>query len=516
MRTLIIILTTLLLTTPAFSLNEIILVGQYQGEDSDNYFGDATAMGDFDNDGLDEFIIGANGWNERRGKNYYYDWVGDWPVEAAWTFQGTTPSYSYDWYDHNIGDVNNDGIDDLGLVEMFPGVYGRFDILFGSDPFDSLADWSMEAGAVTNLGYSLDSLGDVNGDGGKDFIMGIWPEGTYATEKRIYFGGEVLDTIPDWRYTSVFSYGKFCGLGDVNTDEYNDVMLFDNELPVLLFFGGSTMDTIPDMIFDGHSNNDNAAIGDVNDDGYNDFSIRLIPAHDTTGRAIYFGGPDVDDIPDAYLLDEFGDPTWAPNFITHGDVNGDGISDIITGDSHSFYNRCAYVYLGSPWFNPVPDALIIGLDPIYYWGQEISVGDVNGDGCDEILISASNYWFETGVVFLYTCPDEWIDYGAGIEPGDLPHTPGWYTLGQNYPNPFNASTTIHFELGKASLISLTVYDLTGHTIKQLVKPKELIPGGYNVTWNGKNDQNQSVSSGIYLMVLQVDQYRETRKMVLMR
>jgi hypothetical protein len=372
----------------------------------------------------------------------------------------------------------------------------------------------MWSGPANVFGWTSDSCGDVNGDGGNDFIMRVWLEGLSYEEMRIYHGGEALDTILDWRYSHVYTHCN--GLGDVDGDHYNDVMLLRNDLSPLLFFGGNPMDTIPDMIFSDYSDNDNAAIGDVNDDGYNDFSIRLIPAHSTTGRAVYFGGPDVDDIPDAFLLDEYGDPTWAPNFITHGDVNGDGISDIITGDSHSFYARCAYVYLGSPWFNPVPDALIIGLDPIYYWGEEISVGDVNGDGCDEILISASNYWFSTGVVFLYTGPDEWIDYGAGIAPGELQHTPGWYVLDQNYPNPFNASTTIHFELGKASTITLTVYDLRGNKVKELISTKTMRPGGYNVSWSGRSSTNQPVASGMYLLEMQVDEFKDIRKMVLMR
>ena len=53
------------------------LVATYDGEAPENDFGHATTFGDFDNDGYEEFIIGALGWNNYLGKNYYYDWNGN-------------------------------------------------------------------------------------------------------------------------------------------------------------------------------------------------------------------------------------------------------------------------------------------------------------------------------------------------------------------------------------------------------------------------------------------------------
>jgi hypothetical protein len=275
------------------------------------------------------------------------------------------------------------------------------------------------------------------------------------------------------------------------------------------------MDTIPDLIFLDYSYDDVAAIGDVNNDGFNDFSVLCFPQSSGQGRAVYFGGVDVDTVRDVFLVDEWGDPTYAFGFVTTGDVNGDGISDLITGDAN-LAGCAAYVYLGGPWFNGVPDAVMQGVASYYNWGEEISVGDVNGDGRDEVLVASSNYWFEVGLAQLFTGPPSWIDYGAAVEPGDLSHTPGWYKLDQNYPNPFNSSTSIHFELGKPSTVNLKIYDIQGNEIKQLIVNKEMLPGGYNVSWNGKNDQNQPVSSGIYLLELQVDQYQQMKKMVLIR
>ena len=517
MRTTIITLTAVtLLTTVAFALNEMTLVGQYVGEGYDNMFGAGTAMGDFDDDGYAEFIVGASWWNDDTGKNYFYDWDGNWPTNYLWTVQGDSANYNYDYSDQNIGDINNDGVDDFGLNEFHAGLhYGRVDIYYGSADFDSIPDFNIIQDSGNGIGVSLDSCGDVNGDSDNDIILMAFLEGNSNYTAQIYFGGDALDTIPDWSYTPSTWYSRCCGLGDVNGDGYNDVMVLGLEVPPLLFFGGSPMDTIPDLVFNDYSYVENAAIGDVNADGYNDFSVRVFPTIPPGGRPVYFGGADVDTIPEVFLQDEFGEFTYAPYFVTHGDVNGDGISDLITGDVN-WRGRASYVYLGSPWFNPVPDAVIEGVASYYNWGEEISVGDVNGDGRDEILISSSNYWFEQGLVQLFTGPEEWIDYGAPVEPGELPRTPGWYKLEQNFPNPFNASTTIHFELGKLSTVSITVFDLAGNKIRDIIKSKEMRPGGYNVSWSGKNQFNQLVSSGIYILELQVDQFKETRKMVLIR
>ncbi len=232
---------------------------------------------------------------------------------------------------------------------------------------------------------------------------------------------------------------------------------------------------------------------------------------------IYLGGAEIDDTPDFIIQDYWGELHSFFGYVTHGDYNGDGIDDFAlrTGGLGIYV---VYIYLGSPWFNAMPDASLIDGTSYNDFGSYLSSGDVNGDGYDELLVSAVEYWFGgfQGRVYLYTRPEEWIDYGAPVEPGELPHRPGWFKLDQNYPNPFNATTTIHFELGKASLINMNIYDLRGSKVKGLITGKELRPGGYNVSWAGINDYNQPVSSGIYLLELKVDQFKEIKKMVLLR
>jgi len=92
--------------------------------------------------------------------------------------------------------------------------------------------------------------------------------------------------------------------------------------------------------------------------------------------------------------------------------------------------------------------------------------------------------------------------------------PGDYELYQNYPNPFNSTTVIRFDLIKSKTVTLTLFDLLGQEITTLFHGK-LTPGTHEIFWNGKNESGTSVSSGIYLYRLTVDNHAITRKMLLL-
>ena len=276
------------------------------------------------------------------------------------------------------------------------------------------------------------------------------------------------------------------------------------------------MDTIPDLEFHPYVKC-GAGIGDVNDDGFCDVALyQRFPAVDSTYTVVYFGGTEMDTVYDVALSGYYYPRIGSLYGISHADINGDGIEDIVCdGDASSIT-----VYLGSPSFNGTADwwysEFWMVLDGITVNG----VGDVNGDGCDEFVLGFPYYdnmsWMNVGKAYLFAGNPDLIDLGASVEPGELTHIPGWYKLDQNFPNPFNASTTIHFELGKLSTVNMTIFDLAGNKIRELIKSQEMRPGGYNVSWSGRNQFNQPISSGIYILELQVDQFKETRKMVLIR
>jgi hypothetical protein len=91
-----------------------------------------------------------------------------------------------------------------------------------------------------------------------------------------------------------------------------------------------------------------------------------------------------------------------------------------------------------------------------------------------------------------------------------------WKLFQNCPNPFNPQTTINYTLPHDGDVSLKIYSITGELVKTLVNDKQDI-GYYTVLWNGKDDRNNEVASGIYFYTLQVgNEYKSTRKMLLLK
>ena len=86
---------------------------------------------------------------------------------------------------------------------------------------------------------------------------------------------------------------------------------------------------------------------------------------------------------------------------------------------------------------------------------------------------------------------------------------------QNYPNPFNPETMIHFTNPIAGNVTLEIYNIRGQKVKTLVN-EDMIAGHHQTVWNGQNESNQSVASGIYLYRLQAGGEQIVRRMVLLK
>lgn len=88
-------------------------------------------------------------------------------------------------------------------------------------------------------------------------------------------------------------------------------------------------------------------------------------------------------------------------------------------------------------------------------------------------------------------------------------------ISQNYPNPFNPSTTIGYSVKEAANVQLEVYNIKGQKVKTLVNDYRT-PGEYNVTWDGRNETDQEVNSGVYFYRIKSEDYSSAKKMILMK
>jgi hypothetical protein len=88
-------------------------------------------------------------------------------------------------------------------------------------------------------------------------------------------------------------------------------------------------------------------------------------------------------------------------------------------------------------------------------------------------------------------------------------------LQQNYPNPFNAQTTMRYHLGNAGHVTMVVYNVLGQKLRTLVD-RQQPAGRHSVLWEGRNDLGREMGSGVYIYELTIGDFRERRKLLMMK
>lgn len=281
-------------------------------------------------------------------------------------------------------------------------------------------------GRITNgrFGHAVAGAGDVNGDGYADVLVGAFGAGGEAAGEVLLFYGSRsgIGREPSWRFTCPVNGAEFGhqveGVGDVNGDGFGDFIVGATYYSgpgsprrtggAFLFLGGKNgPGSQPNWEMTGEEPNSStgfavAAAGDVNGDGYADVLIgawnQSNPGPDPTrGRvALYLGGA-------GGLARQ---PVWSPHgeqmdssygYTLHGigDVNGDGFADVAVGawgyEAEQARSGRVYVYYGSrngP--STDPDWTITATRANSLLGNSVfGAGDVNGDGYDDLLIAAN-------------------------------------------------------------------------------------------------------------------------------
>ena len=107
-----------------------------------------------------------------------------------------------------------------------------------------------------------------------------------------------------------------------------------------------------------------------------------------------------------------------------------------------------------------------------------------------------------------------LDSTVGIDPINT-NIPERFRLYQNYPNPFNPTTTIRYDIVNKARVKLAVYDVSGKLIRTLINEVQAT-GERLIVWDGKDDNGQPVSSGIYIYELTAGDLKESKKMALIK
>jgi FlgD Ig-like domain len=184
---------------------------------------------------------------------------------------------------------------------------------------------------------------------------------------------------------------------------------------------------------------------------------------------------------------------------------------------------------GETWLDPIvlnakSDDLnyapeLDGMIPVYiYPGDKIEdLGD--GVGRLHLMFLDDNSYGSTiaghgenlGGTMIYTA----IDITFEDVSSDPTISPATAQLSQNYPNPFNPTTTVAYNLTQAGNVELEVYNVKGQLVKTLVNEYKAV-GDHSITWNGTDENNKQVSSGMYFYKLNTADYSCAKKMIMIK
>ena len=131
--------------------------------------------------------------------------------------------------------------------------------------------------------------------------------------------------------------------------------------------------------------------------------------------------------------------------------------------------------------------------------------DIDKDGRDELIVS------DTESTTAY----EYIGSTGAIN-SQKENMPTSIKISQNYPNPFNLQTSIQYSIPRSGVVKIMIFNEVGQCVRTLIDNKFVESGEHSVIWDGKDDNDNFVSSGTYFYQIIMDDFVSTKKAVLVK
>jgi hypothetical protein len=339
-------------------------------------------------------------------------------------------------------DINGDGYADLVGGASGTWVIGHVYVHHGGDSGVSETPDTTITGEVPNssFGDSL-ALGDVNGDGYADLVIGNYGYDSSLGRVWIFHGsangisdtdlsaGDVADTTLDGEAGTSTNFGSQLACGDVNGDGYADLAV---EAPgwygkIHVFHGSAS--GIPDTDLAAGELSDTTIVsagggelgssvkfGDVNADGYADLAIGARSYNSYQGRAYIFYGSSAGIANTNLRNGESADTTLtgiAGGYgfgyrLAFGDANGDSYMDLAVAACWNFDQGYVNIFHGGATgiadtdlsAGGSADTVITGINDRNQFGYSLAFGDITADGYDDLAVGARLFNLNTGRVYL--------------------------------------------------------------------------------------------------------------------
>ncbi len=660
---------------------------------SGSFYGWALApAGDVNGDGYDDVLASAPNYSFAAANDglvvLFYGSASGPTSSANWYAWGPYANASFGYSAACAGDVNGDGYDDIVVGAPDYGNEGFAQLWFGgpTGPRLGAPDWATDGfQADSHFGISVAGAGDVNGDGYADIIVGASQDdgddfggaGPVNEGKAyLYLGSASGPGASVWSARGGQANGNLgnsvAGAGDVNGDGFADVIVGMEawDQPVgpsffvldvgraLVYHGSATgLEAAPATTLQGSGNGNfghsvNTA-GDVDGDGYSDVIVGAVYDDNQGTAAVYRGSAGgVSTTAHWTMTSAQPNSAFGCSVGPAGDVNGDGLSDVIVGSV--FGDTGGLTDNGRVWVfaGPLTGTAVYPLREwagVQSWenlGNVVAgVGDVNGDGFADVGAGSPGYtggvaqegrtviWYGNNRYQAYDTqarrPQQWrgdasaplalgdmtaggndfrlqawtanaagrtdvrlewqvaplgTPLGGGVSAGPwtdsgsagtssallsspiavpgggpaywrlrvasrspyFPHSP-WLSPARNgrletdlrrpsvlsgvgdgdvagppspsrlwaAPNPFNPRTRLSFVLPRTGHVRIALYDLAGRRVAMLVDA-ERPAGAVEAVWDGRDDGGHAAPSGVYLVRAEGGGASATAKISLVR